>query len=443
VIKARLFNLAKKSSLRITILAMLLTIKHLLMKKITLLLSLLLAGISGCYSQCLNLQQYPSNTVPSNNLGLVQNITTCSYTIEYARLSNILVGEEYLFTCESFNDATPKYITVTDMSDNVLAMGESPLTVTEILVNEIKVHYTDDAECNGVTSCHVTTIQIVLSCPVPLNSTASDITTTSASFSWEPGGAENAWEVLVLPANSSAPGTETSGTAVAGDPVYTDTSLTPAESYSFYVRADCGSEFSPWSLAFNFNSACIPVATFDENFDGSQVPNLPTCWTALIRGENVSQYAGVSMVDWTAVNSAPNVIQLYNDDTDTSSGNNDIILISPNLSTLSLGTHRLKFWAKNGGDVQVGTLDGTSPDAVFTSYQELTISNIAAEYVVDFSGYVSTDIYVGIRMNTTSIYTSLYLDDMRWEVSPSCPDVTEISVASVTIDGAALTQITH
>lgn len=244
------------------------------MKKITLLLALFLTFVTNSYAQCIRTTQYPAATVVSNNLGLSQSIATCSFTTEYAKLSGIVVGAEYVFTCKLLG--VDKYITVTDLSDVVIAFGDSPLTVTGIPSSDIKVHFSNDDSCASSSSCHITTVQVILSCPIPLNASVSNITTTSADFTWEPGGSEVAWEVLILPTGSTAPTATTSGTAVSNNPIYSASSLLPGTNYQFYMRANCGSEFSPWSAPLNFATSCNAVSQFFQNFDAATT--FPVCW---------------------------------------------------------------------------------------------------------------------------------------------------------------------
>lgn len=402
------------------------------MNKIILNLFFLLAIITGANAQCIEQDMYPSDVVISSNLGIPQIISTDNYTAEYAEIDAIIPGEDYVFTCQRIdpdNEANiqDKYITVTDVLNNVIAYGPSPLTVTAISTNKIRVHFSDNASCNSTFESHKTTLEIVLTCLSPLNPIVSGVTTSSANFTWSTGGNETAWQVLVLPSDATPPTLATTGTDVT-TAAYTYSSLSPGISYKFYVRSNCGSEFSPWnSLAFA--SACNPIAAFNESFDGDTPSNLPVCWSSILRGDTLSEYAYVELSD-EEVNSAPNSVELYNDGSDTS-GSDDIILVSPNLSSLSGGTYRLKFYAKNAGSIQVGTLNGNSSTADFNLIEEIGTTDTPTQYTVNFSNYTGTDNYIGIRMNFSD-YGSVYLDDILWEPIPTCPDVSNITILSTT-----------
>jgi Secretion system C-terminal sorting domain len=391
------------------------------MKKITLLLVFLLAFASRNYAQCIRIPQYPTTTVVSNNLGLPQQISTCNYTSEHAELSGIAIGSDYIFTCQL--TGIDKYITITDLSDNVIASGDSPLTVTAISSSEIKVHFSDDAACGFTDSCHITTVQAVLTCPLPINSTIANITTTSADFSWELGGSETAWEVLVLTSGSTAPTSTTSGIAVT-NLEYLATSLNSATSYQFYVRANCGSEFSPWSLPLNFNTACNAVTTLTENFDAATT--FPVCW------EKVGTTGTANVQASTGAASSPNVLYIF-----SGSATNQAVVALPSVSNAGAGTHRLKFKARAnftvGGVIEVGYLTDIADAATFVSLQTFTTTSTTiydvfiAELGVDPLGYD----HLAFR-NLGTPANSILLDDVIWEPIPACPDVSGITSISTT-----------
>ncbi|MDI1256122.1 MAG: choice-of-anchor J domain-containing protein [Flavobacterium sp.] len=408
------------------------------MKKITLLLVFLITFVTGNYAQCINQDQYPSTDVTSNNSGMSQQIATCNYTVEHSSLVGLLVGEDYIFTCVSNATAADKYITVTDANDEVIAFGDSPLLVENITASEVHVHYTEGSDCSGANSCHTTTLQIVLTCPVPLNGLVGNVTTTSAGFTWEPGGSETAWEAMVQLGSDPMPSPDTAGTAVNGTPEFSAIGLTPATSYSFYVRANCGSEFSPWTQAYSFDTACLPIAEFFQNFD-TDANDIPVCWGRILRGPSISLYSSINPVTWNSVHSAPNAIQLYNDSANTNE--NDIILVSPNLSSLVTGNHRLKFWAKGSGSIQVGTLDENSNSATFNMIEEVALTDTATQFTIDFSSYSGTDPLIGFRMSAPGTYYSQFIDDAVWEVAPTCPDITDLAVSATDVDSATFTWV--
>lgn len=402
------------------------------MKKITLFSALLFFLAWGSYSQCIRTNWYPDDIIESNNFGTTQQISDAVWTVNhYSQLSNLAIGFDYIFTCES---ATNKYITVTDWDNNVITHGVSPLTVENITSSQIRLHYSDNSTCGETDTPHSVTLTALLNCFPPLSIGVSEITTTTATFAWESGGVETSWEVLVLEASLPAPVETTIGTVVSGNSEYTTTILEPANEYYFYIRANCGSEFSPWNK-LKFVSACTPINLFDENFETTDFGDLPSCWSAIVSGDGISENA---FVETSTYSDDTKSVQINRSD---SGPNANIILVSPELGNLSLATHRLKFFAFSYESLtlEIGTLNGSTEEAIFNILgEELTIQSGYNEYVVDFTSYSDTDKFIGFRL--TSGYF-VFLDDIRWEMAPLCPDITQIGITGATINSASFSWV--
>lgn len=383
------------------------------------------------HAQCTNTIPYPTDSVISNNSGDPQQINSCVYTGNYSTVSNLLTGSDYTFSLFSNGVAVDKYITVTDINNNAIAYGLSPLTVTAVNVASARVHYSESAGCEAVDWCLEAYVKITLSCPFPTNIQVNNVTTTNASFEWTEGGSETSWEVLVLPNGDPAPTPSTQGAVVNGTPSFSVNNLEAAHQYQFYVRANCESEYSPWRGPLDFNSGCNPIATFNENFDES--PELPSCWTALKTNASPYAFIGVNSLS----NSIPNAVQIANDNSGPGA---QLLLISPNLSTVGTGTHRLKFYTRGYGNVtlQVGTIDTTTSDGTFNLIDTVNATANYTEHVVSFTGYTGSDTFVAFRHANTSTYNPVFIDDIRWEQSPLCPDVQNILATGLTQNTATI-----
>jgi hypothetical protein len=101
----------------------------------------------------------------------------------------------------------------------------------------------------------------------------------------------------------------------------------------------------------------------------------------LINGVGASTSATVTTTNFDAF-SPENMVSLFNADAAPTA---NVALVSPNLSNLAAGTHRLKFFAKNTGSLQVGTFSSNTNDAVFTSFQTVAVSTNYTEYVINFT----------------------------------------------------------
>lgn len=399
------------------------------MKKITLLLAFLLLAMAEGRAQCIQEEMFPENVITAQNTGSFEQIAFCSSTTQYAMIDGIAIGADYTFFCN--DGGTDKYITVTNWEDDVIAFGPAPLSVEDISSSQIKVHFSNNADCEGFFSCHDTGFQATLTCPIPINVVASGISMTGVTYTWEPGGSESEWQVLILPATDDAPEASDPGTTVTGEMTYSTTSLTPGMAYSFYIRANCGSEFSPWSPAKKFNTVCLPTTEFFQDFDDSF--ELPACWAVMMR--NGTSNTSAQVADWTNVHSEPNFFEM---NTGESTGDYDLFLISPNLSTLATGNHRVKFWAKGDADIEVGTIDGVSGDSTFSLIETVDLAEMPHQFTVDFSSYTGTDTFFAFRVTGDNFYSAALLDDIRWEVTPTCPDVTDVVLTGLTTSNVSI-----
>ncbi|MGG7034177.1 MAG: fibronectin type III domain-containing protein [Flavobacterium sp.] len=272
-----------------------------------------------------------------------------------------------------------------------------------------------------------------LVCSVPTNATVSNIGVTTATLNWNSTGDKTEYyvsKVNTTPLVTTTPtGSITTGTSSL------ITSLAPSTKYFVWVRANCGNEtFSDWSAPITFTTlACdTAVTNLYESFEDVTTPNLPSCWTKIIKGAKVASSAYVRTENSNSNSySAPNSVSLNNA---TSTGTYDIILVSPKLSNIASDSYRLRFYAKSNTDnlaLEIGTLNSNANDAVFKSVSSVFVKQTYAEYIVQFNTH-STDSYIGIRLNPTDTYQQANIDNISWELIPTCPDVKEIYAPVVT-----------
>jgi hypothetical protein len=276
-------------------------------------------------------------------------------------------------------------------------------------------------------------VRLTPSCIEPLALVSSSVTSTGASISWDATSPlpSVGYEYFVSTTNTTptAAGTATTNTYAVL------TGLLPNTPYYIFVRAACGSgDFSPWSASISFTTSCAPVTSFNENFDGVTTPALPSCWGKILSGATLSTFASVGTTTTNA--SAPNGVSLYNS---SSAANDNIMLVSPTLSNLSAGTHRLKFKARNSTatqDLEIGVLTDPTDATTFTLVEAVDITTTFQNYVVNFDAFTGPGAAIALRRLSTSTYTYVYLDDIVWEAIPTCPDQTGLIVAGVSATGA-------
>jgi hypothetical protein len=110
-------------------------------------------------------------------------------------------------------------------------------------------------------------VEVAPSCIAPTAYNNTGITATSATFTWTAGGAETAWDVFI----GSNPTGTTVPTATTSVTSYTATGLTVGNTYSVYVRANCGGTNSAWVLSTVTINYCTPAPS---SVDGSGITNV-------------------------------------------------------------------------------------------------------------------------------------------------------------------------
>jgi hypothetical protein len=268
-------------------------------------------------------------------------------------------------------------------------------------------------------------------CPDQTGLVIANVTSDGASTSWDDMSAGGAIEYEYAITTSATP--PDSGETTE-DTFFDAFDLESNTVYYLHVRSSCADgEFGIWSTK-SFRTACSPFTEFSENFDSVTRPQLPSCWGKILSGDTLSTFATVGTS--STHSSEPNGIDLYNSSSGSAS---NIMLVSPLISNLSEGTHRLKFRARNSTasqDLQVGVLTDVNDASTFTVVQDVDITTTFESYAVNFDNYSGPGVAIAIRRLSTSTYTNVYLDDIVWEAMPTCPDQTGLVVSGITSESA-------
>lgn len=280
--------------------------------------------------------------------------------------------------------------------------------------------------------------------------TVSDIEIDSAHLSWTPGGDETTWQVAYGPVTATNPEDETlfTTTTLDEDNFIASANLTeldPATTYKVWVRSMCGDAGNgQWSVAVTFRTDCSAITAVNEDFESVTTPALPACWSKILRGDSLVSYAVVetATVPPAMATSGTKVGSIYKGE---SGVDDDMILILPQLSNVSAGTHRLTFHAHYRnfvGSLQIGTLNSNNPDAEFTPFENIPLTTSMQYFEVDFADYEGTDTFIGFRINTESVHTAILIDDVVWEPTPTCAHLLDVDVVDITDDGAEVFWVT-
>ncbi|WP_417266714.1 fibronectin type III domain-containing protein, partial [Brumimicrobium sp.] len=273
------------------------------------------------------------------------------------------------------------------------------------------------------------------SCFPPTNLSATNIDGTSTQLEWQENASATAWKIIYGPAGFD-PTTE--GTTLIdndGVPSVTITGLVPNSSYDFYVKALC--EASDESLLVgpeSFDTSCIPLGDFSENFDASS--NLPDCWSNLIDSPTPPA-DGFSLIEpnYNTSHSPSNSIILWNSNVPDAK----LYLITPELSALIEGDHQIRFFAFFNGNatLDVGLIDTPSDASTFEHLQTITPENGFYEYVVRFDQPYNQK-HIAFKASSSTASYSIFIDDVVWEPIPTCIRPSNLTVGDITSNSAAI-----
>lgn len=315
--------------------------------------------------------------------------------------------------------------------------------------------YAVNSECTGGPIYLVTNplVDSITNCPITLNGiTASAATSNSFTLSWPIGENGNA-----LPMNRILEvATDLNFTNMVSNSPFTlgtedislnITGLNPNTKYYFRGKNATTICESDYATVGNIFTTCLPAGTFYETFDQVTGNVLPNCWSKITVGDSSS--VPTVNVTSTYANSAPNGVTFYGNGADMTNLNNKAILVSPELSNVGQGTHRLRFSAKmssSGGtyDLQVVALSSNTADTEIELIGTITSSELTPsyqEFSVNFNNYSGNANYIGIRRINGSSYSYLCVDDLIWEPIPTCPELQSAAASNPTIDGATVSWI--
>lgn len=251
---------------------------------------------------------------------------------------------------------------------------------------------------------------------IPVTDFAIDNTgTDSFDLSWTINGTETAWD-LEYGAPGFIPGTgaELGSESVTTNP-YTLNGLDPGMPYDVYIRANCGSEESYWTLVSG-TTDCAPIINLPWSEDFETMTDLgygyfQNCWSA---SEEMwfSDFDGSWQVGVPAY-SGMNYMAIY-------SWNAPDTLWTPEFQLTAGTNYEFKFYfategSSNGWDAEVVTLDqagvvGTLPTGTFITSTETPDEDFTS-HLTCFTPATSGVYKFGLSINSNGNPYYLQVDD--------------------------------
>ncbi len=319
-----------------------------------------------------------------------------------------------------FSDAANKHMYIRGDYSAPTAMG----TVTANRPN-LKLKFGPLVTCfspNGINATSITTTTAVISwsaaVPAPANGYSYEIRTSGA-------------------AGSGSTGLITSGTTAAGVTTVNITQLTNNTTYYVYVRGICSStNMSIWSDSITFTTLCLSTnIPYNVPIDAVTIPAIPDCVVV----ENVNNdnrtwtsYAAPSGFSGKAMRYLYHSTNVAND-----------WFYTRGLNLTGGVSYRLRFKYRNTGYVEklrvsygTATNNTAMTNELFAVVTQVTATTI--EKFIDFVPATTGVYYVGFQAFSDANKNDLYVGDISVELSPSCLEVTTVTIGSITQTTATL-----
>ncbi|RTY95084.1 T9SS type A sorting domain-containing protein [Flavobacterium sp. GT3R68] len=283
----------------------------------------------------------------------------------------------------------------------------------------------------------------LVSCPAPTGFSTNSLTAFNVNLNWNVGGSETMWEYAILPSANPAP---TSGTAIGTNSVV-GAAVSPATSYTAYVRANCGpGDNSVWKT-INFTSLCdVYTVPFAQDF----TTYVPACWQEADNGDALAGPATFGSSTWIVdgfANAGTTGAVRYNVYT---TGANDWIM-SPVISIPATG-YELKFDAaatqyatanspttpwESDDSIEVLVSNGTSNWTVLYTYNDTNVpSNAGSTNIIDLDAYSGQNVRFAFRAiegaTNGAADIDFSIDNFELRLTPACSNPIGLVTANVT-----------
>lgn len=283
-----------------------------------------------------------------------------------------------------------------------------------------------------------------VACPEPAGLAVSALSDTSATLNWT-SSASN-FQYWFGPAGFYQGTTSTGGIKIfAGASGISIDTLMEQSCYEFLVRAVCGpGDTSLWSGPFSFCTFCSPVsAPYYVDWDNLTSPGPDVGCFSSIEDPSfaTTNFSGVRIQSSTFYNppTASNYVEIDNSNRTTS----PLMLISPLTTDLTAGDKRIRFQARsistaNLSSLVVGSMSDASDASTFSPIDTITAADLDptqfTQHIINLTpanGYNGTDQFFVLAHGQNDPFDVILVDELHYEVIPTCPEVSNLSVLAV------------
>lgn len=230
--------------------------------------------------------QIPSNTVTPNCTGTPQTIAAVTNTGSYSVL-NLSANTSYILASSVSTD----YWTITNIDGTqVFAEGTTPM---EIIVGAngglIRSYLHTNSNCGVSITPRSTTISCaapVTPCQTPSVLAPTNVTFNSATLNWSNSVTPSNGYQVYYSTNSAPPTANTVPQETAAGLSKTITNLSANTTYYYWIRANCGVNFSNWTSTNSFTTAADTTCPTPFNLQVSELGPISATLNWQIQNDN-------------------------------------------------------------------------------------------------------------------------------------------------------------
>jgi uncharacterized repeat protein (TIGR02543 family) len=230
------------------------------------------------------------------------------------------------------------------------------------------------------------------------------------------------------------------------DTFYTVTDLESNTSYSFAVMADCGGgDVAGLTSAVAGRTACAAISLpYTMGFEEDEIPSMsnsiPFCWTRInTLASGTYTYYPYSNASNPFMGSRS--LYFYGYNSASYADTTGFVMPELDVNTFPMNGNRVTFWGKVSSTtpytVIVGTMTDPNDRTTFTVADTVTVTGTTyTKYSVSLAEAEATDPYVAFIV--PKVASAMYIDDVTLEEIPSCLEVSNVTVDSVTSTSISL-----
>lgn len=255
-----------------------------------------------------------------------------------------------------------------------------------------------------------------LECGYPSNVSATNITTSSATISWEPPTTGNSGTISIYHYAVTTSATPPAEFGFHPGPSLTISDLDPGTTYFIHTRTLCGPVTGDWSepVAFVTPACEFTTVPYTQDFESAEVPGIPDCTTVF----NIQEGG-----DWITSNNPGSGFTNKTLHYTSNSSAADSWFFTQGIQLTAGTVYKVAYKYGNNNTTTAQNLKvvyGTNPSPAFITDEIAVHNNIQEGEAQDFANTFFTVeedgiYYFGFNSFSEGTEGSLYVDDIRIE----------------------------